>query len=377
MSWSLKLFSINGIPIRIHITFLVVIAWAAYNGFALGRADRVQGVAFMVALILLLFLCVLLHELGHSLVAQLFGVHVADITLWPLGGLARIARMPERPYQEFIMTAAGPATNILVALVLSLAALAWFGPGRLLALVTAPWLLYDLIGDMSITSLWFVLIADNVLLALFNLLPAFPLDGGRMLRAVLAAFLSYRSATSIAATIGQFLALLLGLAALLIGDLFLVAIALFVFFGAWQEREEARLRVDLRGLTVRQAMQPVGIRLHPLQTLSDVAGRIANSSQEAFLVVDGDRLVGLLMRPDLLRALRKAGPTATVERTMRRDILRFAPGDPLLRAGERLGRGADGVVVEAGQVVGTLGPADLARLAELLSAYPDALPRPS
>ncbi len=377
MSWSFKLLSVNGIPIRIHITFLLVMVWAAYNGFTLNRADRVQGVAFMVALMLLLFLCVLLHELGHSLVAQLFGVHVADITLWPLGGLARIARMPQRPYQEFVMTAAGPAMNILVALVLSLAAVAWFGPDEMLALIASPWLLYDLIGDMSIESLWLVLIANNVLLAFFNLVPAFPLDGGRMLRAMLAAVISYRSATSIAAAIGQSLALLLGMAALLAGDLFLAAIALFVFFGAWQEREEVRTRVNLHGFTVRQAMQPVGMRLHPMQTLSDVAGRIVNSSQEAFLVVDDDRLVGLLMRPDLLRALRKAGPTATVGHAMRREILRFAPGDPLIRASERLGRGADGVVVEAGQVVGTLGPADLARLAELLSAYPDALPRPS
>jgi stage IV sporulation protein FB len=378
MAWSLKLLSVHGIPIRIHITFLLVVAWAAYSGFTANRADWAQGVAFMVALVLLLFLCVLLHELGHSLVAQLFGVHVADITLWPLGGLARIAKMPERPYQEFVMTAAGPATNILLAILLSLAAVAWLGPGEILALVASPWLFRGLVPGMSWETLLLLLIANNVLLAVFNLIPAFPLDGGRMLRALLAAVMSYRRATTIAAYIGQIFALLLGALALLDGNVFLAAIAVFVFFGAWQEREQVRARGNLHGLRVGQIMQPVGLRLHPLQTLSDAAAQGLLSAQTTFVVVDGGRLAGLLTRADLLRALRKAGPAARVGQWMRRDIPRLAPADPLAEISERLWQGGAAtaaVVIEAGQVAGTIGRADLVRLTEALTVHPDMLPR--
>jgi len=378
MVWSFKLLSVNGIPIRIHITFLLVVAWAAYSGFTANRADWAQGVAFMVALVLLLFLCVLLHELGHSLVAQLFGVHVADITLWPLGGLARIAKMPERPYQEFVMTAAGPATNILLAILLSLAAVAWLGPGEILALVASPWLFRGLVPGMSWETLLLLLIVNNVLLAVFNLIPAFPLDGGRMLRALLAAVMSYRRATTIAAYIGQIFALLLGALALLDSNIFLAAIAVFVFFGAWQEREQVRARVNLQGLRVGQVMQPVGLRLHPLQTLGDAAAQGLISAQTTFVVVDGGRLAGLTTRAELLRALRKAGPAARVGQWMHRDVLRLAPADSLAEISERLwhaGSANAAVVIEAGQVVGTVDRADLARLTEALGVCPNLLPR--
>lgn len=373
MSWSLRLISVNGIPVRIHVTFLLVVIWAAYSGFVAGRADRVQGVVFMVALVLLLFFCVLLHELGHSLAAQLFGIHVTEITLWPLGGLAHIAGMPKRPYQEFIMTAAGPATNILVALLLSLVAAAWLGPDGLLTLAASPWLLRDLMSSASAEALLLTLIANNVLLAVFNLIPAFPLDGGRMLRAMLAAVLPQRWATLVAAYIGQALALLLGVAALLVGNAMLIAIAIFVFLGAWQERQGARRRVNLHGLSVRQAMQPIGLRLHPQQTLGEAAQGLI-SPQGIFLVVDAGRLVGLLMRADLLRALGQAGPTAYVGQWMRRDMVRLAPTDSLADIGERLWQGA-AVVIEADQVIGALDHSALARLIEALNAYPDLLPR--
>jgi stage IV sporulation protein FB len=380
MVWSFKLISVHGIPIRIHITFLLVVIWAAYSGFTANRADWVQGVAFMVALVLLLFLCVLLHELGHSLVAQLFGVHVADITLWPLGGLARITKMPERPFQEFVMTAAGPATNILLAILLSLVAFAWFGPGEMLALgasANSPWLVRGLMSSMSAETLLLLLIANNVLLTVFNLIPAFPLDGGRMLRALLAAIISYRRATTIAAYVGQIFALLLGALALVDSNVFLAAIAVFVFFGAWQEREQVRTRVNLHGLRVAQIMQPVGLRLHPLQTLGDAAQGLV-SAQTTFVVVDGGRLAGLLTRAELLGALRKAGPAARVGQWLRREVPRLAPTDSLAEISERLwhtGAATAAVVIEAGQVAGTVDRADLARLTEALGACPDMLPR--
>ena len=376
MSWSLKLLRINGIPIRIHFTFLLVVAWAAYIGFEDGAENWVQNVGFMVAFVLLLFLCVLLHELGHSLVAQLFGVSVVDITLLPIGGLARMTKMPDRPYQEFVMAAAGPATNIALAIGLSLVAVAWLGPGRIFSLALSSEMLDSFLSDNGGQTLLALLILNNVFLAVFNLIPALPLDGGRMLRSLLAALLSYRRATAIASYVGQMLALVLGMVALLNSDLFLGLIAVFIFMGAWQEREQGRQRISLQGLRVRQAMQPVGLRLHPLQTVGDVAGQAATLPQTTFLVIDGERLAGLLTRSDLLSALSKPGPAARVGQRMHREIPQLTPDDPLAEAGDRLAQGPGAaVVVEAGQVIGTLSRPDLHRLTEALRAHPEVLPR--
>jgi stage IV sporulation protein FB len=376
MSGSLRVLRVNGIPIRIHFTFLLVVAWAVYIGFEDGGANWLQSVGFMVAFVLLLFLCVLLHELGHSLVAQLFGVKVVDITLLPIGGLARMTKMPDRPYQEFVMAAAGPATNIALAVALSLVAVAWIGPGRILSLTLSSELLDSFLSDNGGQTLLALLILNNVFLAVFNLIPAFPLDGGRMLRSFLAALVSYRRATSIASYVGQMLALVLGMVALLNSDFFLGLIAVFIFMGAWQEREQGRQRISMHGLRVRQAMQPVGLRLHPLQTIGDVAAQAATLPQTTFLVVDGGRLAGLLTRSDLLSALSKPGPTARVGQRMHREIPQFAPDDPMDEAGDRLSQGPGAaIVVEAGQVIGTLSRPDLHRLTEALRIHSEVLPR--
>jgi Zn-dependent protease/CBS domain-containing protein len=376
MSWSLKLLRVNGIPIRIHFTFLLVVAWAVYIGFEDGTGNWAQNVGFMVAFVLLLFLCVLLHELGHSLVAQLFGVSVVDITLLPIGGLARMTKMPDRPYQEFVMAAAGPATNIALAVGLSLVAVAWLGPGRILSLALSSEMLDSFLSDNGGQTLLALLILNNIFLAIFNLVPAFPLDGGRMLRSLLAAVVSHRRATTIASYVGQMLALVLGMVALLHGDFFLGLIAVFIFMGAWQEREQGRQRVSLQGLRVRQAMQPVGLRLHPQQTIGDVAAQMAATPQTTFLVIDGGRLAGLLTRHDLLSALSKTGPATRAGQRMHPEIPQFDPDDPLAEAGDRLSQGPGAaIVVEAGQVIGTLSRPDLQRLTEALRVHPEVLPR--
>jgi len=377
VSWSLKLFTIRGIPVRVHISFLLIVGWAAYIGLAARGGDWLRGAAFMVTFVLLLFGCVVLHELGHSLVAQLFGVRVQDITLWPIGGVARMAKMPEKPYQEFLITAAGPATNVLLTIGLGALALAWIGPGQVLRLVTSPWLLNRFLSQMNGQSLLLLLTANNAILALFNLIPAFPMDGGRLLRSALAAFMPHSTATRAASVVGQVLATLIGTAALLAGNIMLALVGLFVFMAAWQERQQAVGHAALTGLRVRQAMQPVGPRLHPLLTLSEAAAQAATSPQPAYLVVDGGRLVGLLTRNDLIRAMQRVGPTGRVGSHLTREVLQFRPDDVLLTAQERLQeRGAImGIVVENGQVAGTLSLLDLARLVDMLRAHPEALPR--
>ena len=377
MSWSFKLFTIRGIPIRVHGSFLLILLWAAWLGFHARAASWPLGVLFWVVFTVLLFGCVVLHELGHSLVAQMFGVKVQDITLLPIGGVARIAKLPQRPHQEFLITAAGPAVNLLLAILFGIIALAWIGPGRLLDLVASPTQLERLLTGVNIEAMLLLLAANNLILALFNLIPAFPMDGGRLVRSALAAFMPFGRATRVAAWLGQGAAVLMGLAALLTGSFFLGLVAVFVFVAAWGERQQTDINEYLLGTNVRQAMQPIGARLHPLDMLGEAAARVAALPQAVYLVVDAGRLVGILSRHDLLAALRKAGPAGRVSQHLAREFLRLDPDDGLSDADEKLAQAQPpfGIVIEAGQAVGLLGRGDVARLAETLAAFPKASPR--
>ncbi len=375
MSWSLKIITIRGIPIRVHLSFLLILLWSAYIGRSSGESGWLRGAAFMVLFVLLLFLCVVLHELGHSLVAQLFGVKVYDITLWPIGGVARLAKLPERPYQEFLITAAGPAVNILLAIGLSMLALAWIGPAALIRLFTSPWELESLASSMSGQALVLLLAANNAVLALFNLLPAFPMDGGRLLRSLLAAVLPFGKATRIASIAGQILATGMGLAALLTGSFSLGLVAVFVFVAAWQERQGAVTADALRDLRVRQAMQPLGGRLHPLQTLGEVLKQMVAAPQSAYAVVDGGRLVGVTTRGELLAAARRAGAAARLGSHVPEETIVIAPDALLTEAQERLQTHRAAVVVENGQAVGLISATDLAHAAEVMEVYGRSLPK--
>src|SRR5207253_8701019 len=220
MSWSLPIIRIAGIQLRIHITFLLLIAWLGLGYYAQGgSAAAVSGILVIV----LLFVCVVLHEFGHAFAAKAFGINTPDITLLPIGGVARLERMPEEPIQELIIAAAGPAVNLIIALCL---------------LLTGGSFVYPPTAESSLND---VLLTINVVLLLFNLLPAFPMDGGRVLRALLATRLSYARATQIAASIGQGCAFVFGFIGLFSYP-FLVFIALFVYIGSSQEAALAQMR---------------------------------------------------------------------------------------------------------------------------------------
>ncbi len=376
MPWSIRLFTIRSIPVRLHATFFLIIAWALYVGVraAATPAELPGRIAFMVAFVLLLFLCILLHEFGHAFVAQLFGMRVQDITLWPLGGLARMPDLPHmRPLQEFLVTAAGPSTSILLTLLLILFAVAFVGPENLMALLVNPALVPALLARSDTTALLLLLLLNNAVLALFNLLPAFPMDGGRLLRAVLAGVLPFERATRVATWVSQGIAVLLLVAALLINDLTLTLGAAFVLLAAWSERQQSETRADFHGIKVSQAMQPPGVLLHPLETLAHAAATAAASDQPLFLVMDGGRLAGLVAREQLLVALKRRGPYARVESELDRPLLHVAADDDLVDAQARLASASahGAVVITDGQVAGILSKRHLRQLAELIDAYPD------
>ena len=220
MSWSITLFRVAGSEVRIHITFLLLLAWigiAQYNTG--GAAAAFDTVAFVIAV----FACVTLHELGHALAARRYGIATPDITLLPIGGLARLQRLPEKPSEEIVIALAGPAVNVVIALLLILILGFNIDPANMSAI------------DDPRVDFAARLAGVNILLVLFNLIPAFPMDGGRVLRAGLASKMSYRTATRIASYVGQGMAVLFGLFAIWTFNPVLFFIALFVFSAARQE----------------------------------------------------------------------------------------------------------------------------------------------
>ena len=375
MNWSIKLLTVRGIDIRVHASFWLVLIWAAYLGLRANpdgaAGDWLGSVSFMVLLVLLLFVCVVLHELAHSLVAQLFGVKVQDITLWPIGGLARMARLPERSYQEFLISAAGPAMNVLLALVLGVALVLWVSPQRTIDVLLTAGRPDGLLRRTDAQTMLLLLAVNNIILAVFNLIPAFPMDGGRLLRSLLATIMPFARATRIASLVGQVAAALMVFAGLFSGNPVLSLVGLLIFVAAGQERHQVAYDDHLSGLCVRHAMQAVAQRLHPLQTLGDAADQVGASTQPAYLVVDGGRLTGLLTRGNLLAALRKAGPAARVGPYVQREFVRLGAEEPLLVAQSRMAESKDriGVVVDQGSVVGLLSTMDIARMAEMRAAY--------
>jgi Zn-dependent protease len=226
MRWSLNIGRVFGIRLEVHVTFLLFLGWVAMDQGLL--AGRPEAALQAVMLTLLVFACVVLHELGHALTARRFGVATRDIVLLPIGGVARLERMPDRPQQELLVAVAGPAVNVVIAAALVL----------LLVLTGHPTALADL-GDGMLE----LLLVVNVVMVLFNMIPAFPMDGGRVLRSLLALRLPFLQATRIAAGVGQVAAVLLGAAALFAFHNWLLAFAaLFVFRAAGEERARVQAR---------------------------------------------------------------------------------------------------------------------------------------
>lgn len=301
MSWSLNIGSIAGTAVRIHITFLLFLAWIFTASYASGGAAAAWGgLVFM----LLLFLCVLLHEFGHIFTARAFGVATPDVTLLPIGGVARLERIPEKPREEFLIAIAGPLVNVVIALLL----MTFTGANPLTNALAA-------MDNMQV-PLADRLAAVNLFLAAFNMIPAFPMDGGRVLRAALAARLGFVRATEIAAVIGQGFAFLLGFIGLLYNPI-LIFIAIFVYLAAASEAHMVSLRSVSRGVPVSSATMTQIATLTPNAHIDEAVQTLLQTSQSEFPVVDGaGKPVGLLARADIIRALKSLGPDARVSEAM-------------------------------------------------------------
>ncbi len=320
MKWSWRIGRIFGVDLYMHATFLLLLAWVAYVHYRANGsvAEAVQGLLFVI----LLFTIVVLHELGHVLTARRFGVGTRDITLLPIGGVARLERMPTEPYQELLVALAGPAVNVVLAVVCFFALIAANGPAAFV---------FKDANDLwsTATPLLLKLFFVNVSLAVFNMVPAFPMDGGRVLRAFLAMNMNYVRATQIAATIGQFLALMLGFLGLMIGHPLLAFIALFVWMGAAQEASMVQMQSALGGIPVQQVMITSYDTLSPTDPLERAIDRIMAGFQQDFPVVEGDRVVGVLTRAALLKALAQQGRGGLVQDVMQREFPSAAPGEML------------------------------------------------
>jgi Zn-dependent protease/predicted transcriptional regulator len=302
MKWKMNIGRYAGIDVYVHTTFFLLLLWVAFVHWkqGTGMVGIIGGLLFIMAI----FGCVVLHEFGHALTARHFGIQTRDIILLPIGGVARLERMPREPAQEIYVALAGPAVNLVLA-----------GGLFLLSFMTdslAP------LANLGVATgpLLERLMMVNIFLLMFNLIPAFPMDGGRVLRALLAMRGNYVSATQRAAHVGQGIALLFGLAGLLVGNPMLVFIALFVWIGAGQEASLARMSTVMSGIPVSQAMLTDFKSLAPTDPLGQAVALTIAGAQDDFPVVAEGKVVGVLSQANLLAGLRAHGEKSAVAAIM-------------------------------------------------------------
>ncbi|MBL7807226.1 MAG: site-2 protease family protein [Saprospiraceae bacterium] len=367
MRGSFKLFTWLGIPVFLHWTFGLIflyILWHAQNE-GLGTLETV----WLTGLFMALFLCVLLHEYGHAIAARKYGVKTRDIVLMPIGGVARLEKMPEKPIQEFVVAIAGPAVNVLIALCL-FAGMNFAVEGDLLELFS--YAIRSDIGTEIVTesgyflSPWLhfaiKLAFTNVALVIFNMIPAFPMDGGRVFRALLSMWLGRPRATKIAAWVGQFIAMLLVAAGIWGSDFMLSILGIFVIYAARAENANVQTEDLFSKYTVKDILRPKFTRMRSNDWMMSAIETLRHGLERNFLVFDvNDRLVGMLEEEDIVRAMRKPDVTAEIlQYAQRAEVIHLH--ESLLKAHHLIrqrGFGVLGVIDDEGQLVGVVDEAGL------------------
>lgn len=360
-AWALRIGTALGIPIRLHFTFLLILVWFGVRSMQQGETF-LSGLAFAA----MLFGCVLLHELGHAAVARIYGVKTREIVLYPIGGVARMESMPSGK-AELLIAVAGPAVNLALAGML-------FGVMISMQIAMPASAAEMLSGSSVVVELWIL----NLVLCFFNLVPAFPMDGGRILRATLTLFMPEEKSTAIAALVGQGFAILFGAIGLFSGNFMLLFVAFFVFLGAGQEAAFHRSRAAVAGLTAREAMVTRFEVLAPQDSLGRAAELLLATHQHDFPVVDAwGRVAGILSRGGLLEALARAGREAAVLDVMEREVVAVPPDAPLEEVLKLLQSRPSGpiLVFEEGRLLGMVTFENLAELIEISRRL--HTPRPS
>jgi Zn-dependent protease len=359
MKWSFRIARVSGIDVRVHATFAFAVA---YFALAFGGMHGARGAAFGVLLICALFACLTLHELGHSLVAQRFGVGVSEILLLPIGGVARLTSEPRKPLHELLIALAGPLVNVIIAFGLSVVLLR-YSPDAFLNV-------HDLgeLAEPSPLGLVRALFMGNIMLALFNMLPALPMDGGRVFRALLSLVIGRSRATRIAAGVGQVIALGLVAYGLRQNSGMLALIGLFVFVGAAQERAAGRASDLLSELRAGEVCDPHALVLAPHEQVGHVLDTLVRSPQAHFAVFYGKELVGTVARDQILALAPRVGLNAPLASLMRREFFAVDAGTPLDEVRRRLlelGGGRPVVVRSLTGFAGVLGFEDLQRITQV------------
>ncbi|MCA9138180.1 MAG: site-2 protease family protein [Planctomycetales bacterium] len=325
MVGSFKLGRIAGIDVKIHWTFFLLLAWVA--GSALFNQASSSAALVNVLLVICVFACVLAHEFGHALTARHFGIPTDDITLLPIGGIASLREIPEKPMEELVVAIAGPLVNVVIAFVLVVA----------LFFTNRSFVPTALLDSTSTIGFFQSLTAINIALVVFNLVPAFPMDGGRMLRAILAMRMSRVQATDIAASVGQFLAIGFGFLGLF-GNPMLILIAVFVYFGAQAEAAQVRSSSLIANLPVQAAMVNQFTTTYGDRPILEIRDRLLEGAQQDFPVLDhANRPVGMISQAKVFSALRNGMRDAAIQTMMTPiDEVQTKPDDSLRSAMERL-----------------------------------------
>ncbi len=309
-----------GISVSVHWTFLLIIAWIIFLNLQQGAGT--QQIIYSILFVVALFICVVIHELSHSLMARKYGIPTRSITLLPIGGLTDLQKMPEKPKQEFAVSVAGPLSNIAIAIVLSL-----------LLLITHNFNI-STSNLQAITGKNFFLLLTfaNLMLAIFNLLPAFPMDGGRIFRSLMAMYFSREKATYIAMNMGKIFAFGLAVLGIFVNP-FLIFIAIFIFIGAQKEYEQVRYTSVLSGYKVKDILMHEFTSLQEDETLRAAVNLLLDGPEKRFVIVDNEnRVKGILTRNNIIQGLSEHGDDLIIRQVMNRNITTFEPDTTLEKA---------------------------------------------